>query len=798
MLSSVLESELSIEDRVQALRANLEADIQEALYKPRTENGLKPHEDTQISIYHRTLTVDRNAPYTQLAEDIQLDRTKLVNQYRIMQGMLLIAEYLPRKGRNEFGKVSKEIVDHVPKLKILYSTQNFMKAMVGFMATQLDVNPEQAYKNICLARDKVVSESAAPTVRTTVIDKKYSSNKSTRETEAIRVSPQHIQRCHDPKDTRSWRLSKELVQKWHVHQRIHLGLLPDTDWIGEYYEKKECSISATKPYPCSPPSDRFSPMPAAQDRTTCTKQLVTGGERTVTFTRTGIVDPYQFKEKGSTKAQCFASRVIFAKAILLSLLEQQLEKEISAFKKLYGQILNQKKIPFYINYITLLTPILLTQIEESPFSQHDAEKIKITKAAFFELQEDLLDNRDHNDFLRALKTNHPNIRLHFEHTNVTIVGTLNNQLRHALMQRDCRGVLAAPYLQDYDSEHRSFIDNTMQWLDSFPLLSIGGSSLDEAQLASIIGFIQNPKQNTQFQLTAAMQFLAKLEAQKYHFIYDEKIIDSESALHHELVKRLQSSVALRVLKDRNQHTVRTVFYEFYQYWIGENPYFFWSKDKKNLLLVGALPHALGAQAMTIIGCKSARDRYGLAAEVIAAINESALNLFSWENIARFVSDSLNWGHALVNNAAHVAGCVKLSALAHEDIFSPGCNQIFKSTKQNKYYLKPEKKPLQSTPQRYINKLLMGVSAGFALIVYATSRVSSLLSVARLCQQVRHEFDQNSKIATQQRLNSAFMWKDRTITHDGIGGVRQRLFNEEEQRLIGESPPSTPIRPVSRY
>jgi hypothetical protein len=625
-----------------------------------------------------------------------------VNAFRLLQGLLLIAKHLDAQLstsnaiiafiRTEYGVLKQDYEGY--KALDAARSKVLINLSLKLLEQRLECNPAQALTQLLHARDTAILMERKVNVKTSIPPSDKRGNISTVKFTAPQagLAEQYMSSHYEVRGSRaagySYRFRNE--QEWFKSLASRSGLPATDSWQLNFYMNNRqalmgnyASAEAVLHSNSAVTTDRCTPLPAGYDQNTLT---VTVGkavmiERSASWYRLATIVPIKLPpEKGSDSTlspflQERENRLNAAVEILKGILYTKLRAKLLDFSTKYQELIDAfsqgESLPFYFSYCTLLSPLLyerLTKISDN----NNFEMVEIAKRAMQECEKFFYDNdrnldpgraynyTDVDQALFSLYQEFPKIMVRCTHINSPVNYCADEQ---SLLVRS-RYFVASSFggiLLSYAEEDNVTIDEQLQWVSVLPGVKVG-STEDKAIFTSLLAFIRNEGDATGFNFHQSKHYLDQLEQE-----YMGQLCSSKP-LQIALVKRLRASMAMRLLISDAEPKL----------------YAGLSLDQKGIMKAALYVHMLDDQALLLLGCKSARERYGVVATAIATMLENEEAFFDWEIIRRNIPEHLRYGHDLANTASHVAGALKVAGVKSE--YREACLPLSRACDANVSYL----------------------------------------------------------------------------------------------------------------
>jgi len=333
-----------------------------------------------------------------------------VQALRYVQGMLLIANHikdaeLKKKLLEEIDNIYQQY--HSKKNKEGYSASATLWLSDQFancLATHFEITPDNGRKQLTMARDLGILMEDHPSVCTISEDKDMVTiEKST----PYKISEQYYDDSELFTDIPN--------QDWMKSAKKLAGFGVDTQntWLEQFFSAENLNELKRKGV-TAPPSARWFPISANNQIVEINVAKRSDDQAELIFSHTdflrnGIAIAYDIREIPDVKNNDQTQKDI-AEKILRELILSQLSVRIKKFKELYQDVIDPKNFNFYINYQTLLSPL----IGERRFHHVD------NNARFVKLAKEVVKNiaKDEN-FKNQIKTE-LGANLQITHTNSAV------------------------------------------------------------------------------------------------------------------------------------------------------------------------------------------------------------------------------------------------------------------------------------------------------------------------------------------------------------------------------------------
>lgn len=429
---------------------------------------------------------------------------------------------------------------------------------------------------------------------------------------------------------------KNLEEKvWYRDAKKVAGLKNNATWLDNFFANnfealKRCGVGA-------PPSSRWLPLPANSqelyskvikfDEKTNDKTPLESLPSTQThLVRLGTVTAYELFDLKEQKR--------IAKNILKEILQQLLAAEIAQFKSTYDGLIDETP-EFFINYQTLLTPHFFEKYGYRfkafiPFlKDNNAEFVSITKKAMAELQKEFhvvgmnakfcYTNAAVNDKSEWLIAQNSNVYNKVREEKLLATAKILRNVAHQRLK---------PFSENFKAKLTAMNHNKEMILPS-PAKCLLDVSL----------YISGHNRFTP-SVAIEMEFVAQALEK------GELLKDYNLELQNELALRMRSSFHLRQCISGASH-------------FDDLP-----TMQRNIMMASLEAHVLGKQALTMMGCKSARDRMALMAGAIKTQQENPKGMYRWKMLFDGIINSIHTGHHFRAMAYHVE-VVKAKDVAKE-------------------------------------------------------------------------------------------------------------------------------------
>lgn len=667
-----IEFDTTIPQVLKDLRLEIQA-LREVEYDAETKSGER---SVHIKYHREGINISGN-PIAENEGHIQA--------LRYLQGMLLICNNLPEKSQNslreEITNIFKNYENQLNSKTYDHAAFALAEDFAGLLQTHLGINKSAAQKQVTMARDLGVMLEEHPDVCTITETAEHATIEYSRN---LKISEHFYEEEIKKRDQRAW----------YTSAKSYAGLKGQNTWLDSFFEKhydelKERGVSA-------PPSARWLPMPSnCQFVTTQVLNRANGAIATQSsFVRLGTVAPFEINS--------IAEQERLAEVALKEVIKNHIQEKIESYKRFYGDLAGDT---FFVNYQTLLTPHFLETYlyplrNIIPlFKDNNGRFVDMAKQAMANIADEIRKECACNG-----------IKLQFHHTNASVnvrsdwITARNSNSDHSIRKlklRETSSLLTklAARIKNIESElpnqDKSESSNENKLTVSN---QIEATSSNQSEVSP-------PKEN-------ALKKPIKFESEKLKEIIERKTVPSlvpealemmkdidscleeiasyidgkgeltlnlaikmellaltlecgglfkdnpDILLQNEIALRMRSSFHLRNLINGNPATDRLNSYQ------------------RNLQMVALETHAMGKQALVIVGCKSARDRTAVFAGVLKAIQENVKAMYDWATAYKGIMSSLVQGHHVRSMNWHVS-VVKASMVAKE--FVKGVAESFKKS-----------------------------------------------------------------------------------------------------------------------
>lgn len=519
-----------------------------------------------------------------------------IQALRYLQGGLLISENQAGSGALllDINKIYQTYLQREANIKsIKQAAQNthlFADELAKLLVThKISSNIVKARKQVTMARDLGILLEQRPSVVT--ISEMPSKQAGMTQVTIQRSSPFKVSPAYYNQE---FKQVKDKV--WFQKAKHSAGLTQDHSWLDHFFENNFSDLRALG-HP-APPSARWLPLPANNQ----TIEVVTAEKRNGSdsleqtsysrFTRMGITSAFAI---GSVKEQ---ERL--AKAQLKEVLYSQLHAAIENYKDKYSELI-QAGAPadFFVDYQTLLTPHYFESSAYKLLKDNNAKFVEMAKQAMHEVKEQLAQENHVKPSADGSVRLH-GVNIHFSQTNA------------AVNKRS--SWITAKLFPEEKIEREKKLQSTGALLDK----AIGNTKY--------VQYIQG-KGKASPELEASMQRQAGiLEGNIPATQRSQPITDISPELQKELAVRLRAAFYLRQLLNK------------------EAPFKDLNTYRRNIMMAALEFHAQGSQAVTMMGCKSARDRTAVAASAIEAMQKDPNAMANWDVLEKHIVSSLHQGH----------------------------------------------------------------------------------------------------------------------------------------------------------
>lgn len=502
-------------------------------------------------------------------------------------------------------------------------------------------------------------------------------------------------------------------QPWFINAKDLAGFdqSKDDTWMDNFFlgsgikqlQDKQCT---------APPSARWLPIPANNQIVTIDVAKDAKKEQFshTEFMRSGVLIPYDVRPISGNRDSDEEQKRI-AKKILRELIIGNIDRNIENYKQLYGEFIDPNNFNYYINYQSLLSP-LITE-ERVPHIDNNAKFITLIKEVMKEMEND-----------EKFK-NYNGAKIQFFHTNSAV-----NRNAHLSNEDSKDDEVRREKIEEFKKLKKEIIAKVKERLPP---------NKDDYQINN---FSENKK------LLGTIGFTNEL-------------ID-------ELIQREKACACLERLLNN------------------EKPYKKLDRNQRNIMMA-ALEHlAMGSQAMTIAGCKSARDRTGIFACAVKVMQETPAAMEDWEFLEQGIVKSLMQGHAFRSMSYHSA-IVKVSLVhkkfmhklnikTQEDIKT----LLVFSKKTPKY---KEKQGRYQTADTQDTPLPVISSKTLPIVIISQSDANALIAKLPTDKPDNNEF-----LNLYVKLNS-YLFNAKNIRHidDYLSELRNEHLNSKSFLLTNVSP-----------
>lgn len=413
---------------------------------------------------------------------------------------------------------------------------------------------------------------------------------------------------------------------WFIAAKKYAGFKSDNPTWMDKFFSADNLIKLQEKGVPAPPSARWLPLPA-------NNQYVTNE---VINTATNETRAHaSFIRMGITTA--FNVKNIKEQTTLASAqLEEMIANNINAARNQYESLYHElqgttENRTFFVSYQTLLTP---HRLEASTYP-----KFKDNNAKFVEMAKEAMD---------SFAKKHP------EYTNVQFVQTNSNINARASWWS------AKQFASDKATRRGKLVETAN-------LLALPQLFQQSDELKRLTGFITGSIKTTDTDIETMKRVVASLP---------QKIAANTNiknpVLKAEVVIRLQAAFHLRLLLQK------------------KSPYAGLNAYQRNIMMASLEYLTLGSQALTLMGCKSARDRTAVEAAAIKTMMEHPETMADWQKLNEGIIISLTQGHHFRSMSYHNAN-VKIDDV-HKEFMAKLEDKVV-SVKTNIKALKPFSKAL---------------------------------------------------------------------------------------------------------
>jgi len=386
----------------------------------------------------------------------------------------------------------------------------------------------------------------------------------------------------------------DTTQKWYADAKQFAGLKGKKTWFDNFFKQNLATLKERGV--CAPPSARWLPQPAncQKIRTQVLNLTHTNVATESNFIRLGTVTAFELND--------YKEQVRLAREILKSIVDQHIDQQIKDYTDLYGKLADD--VPeIFINYQTLLSPHLL-ETYLYPLKKF-FPVLKDNNARFVDMA---------SEAMQYLQDNYKKegVKLSFLHTNAAV-----NEWGNFFTQRNSN---------DYHPQREQKLTATAALLRK--VSEQPEDLLTRVDLSEIADFIAGNGRFTKELAEKVEKIVAQLQA-------GTLLPRADLRLQNEIALRLRSSVHLRRIINGNLHADNL------------------PTNQRNTMMASLEAHVLGKQGLTIIGCKSARERTAAVGNAMVTQQVNPKAMFSWKHTYEGIIQAFHRGHFFRSLAYHV-------------------------------------------------------------------------------------------------------------------------------------------------